>query len=156
KVASRHHRSRLSQALVSDDDGFCFGQPVIHSFGNTIARKATMVKDKSKEAIDGQSDSSAETAARPDVIVEVLFEQGSFFIAVKNIGQQPALRISVEFNKKIIGLGGAKDISALALFRNIEFLGPGREIVTLVDASNSYFSRKQPTKISARVSYSDP
>jgi len=61
----------------------------------------------------------------------------------------------VKFDKKMIGLGGTKDISDLALFNNIEFLGPGREIITLLDASNSYFRRKQPTKISARVSYTD-
>jgi hypothetical protein len=54
-----------------------------------------------------------------------------------------------------VGLGGTKDISALALFRNIEFLGPQREIVTLLDSSSSYFKRKQPTKISALIAYQD-
>lgn len=62
----------------------------------------------------------------------------------------------MEFDKKIVGLGGSKEISALRLFKNIEFLGPKREIVTFVDTSRSYFARKQPTRISARVSYSDP
>ena len=93
---------------------------------------------------------------RPEVIVEFLFDRGLFSISVNNIGGRPATSISVEFDKKILGLGGAKEISALRLFKNIEFLGPKREIVTFVDSSRSYFARKQPTRISARVSYSDP
>jgi hypothetical protein len=92
---------------------------------------------------------------RPEVILEFLFDRGCFHIAVRNIGDRPATGISVKFNKKIVGLGGRKEISALLLFGNIEFLGPGREIVMFVDSSNSYFSRKQPTKISARITYSD-
>lgn len=92
---------------------------------------------------------------RPEVIVEFLFDRGLFSISVNNIGGRPASRISVEFDKKIWGLGGSKDISALRLFKNIEFLGPKREIVTFVDTSRSYFARKQPTKISARISYCD-
>jgi hypothetical protein len=89
------------------------------------------------------------------VIIEFLFDRGFFHICVRNIGDRPAVGISTRFNKKITGLGGRKEISTLPLFRNIEFLGPGREIVMLLDASDSYFSRKQPTKISARMTYSD-
>jgi hypothetical protein len=92
---------------------------------------------------------------RPDVIVEFLFERGMFHISVNNIGDRPALGVRVSFNKKIVGLDGTKEISALPLFQNIEFLGPKREIVTFIDASSSYFKRKQPTKIIARVSYND-
>ena len=92
---------------------------------------------------------------RPDVILEILFERGCFIISVNNIGNKPAVGVSVKFDKKIVGLDGRKEISALPLFKNIEFLGPRREIVTLLDASYSYFRRKQPTKISAQVSYSD-
>lgn len=91
----------------------------------------------------------------PEVIVEFLFDRGLLSIAVRNIGERPAARVAVTFDKKITGLGGSKEISGLALFKNIEFLGPGREIVTLLDTSSSYFQRKQPTKVSARVSYQD-
>jgi hypothetical protein len=94
--------------------------------------------------------------ARPEVIVEFLFDRGLLSVAVRNIGDRPAIRVTVTFDKKIIGLGGKSEISGLPLFRNIEFIGPGREIVTLVDSSGSYFQRKQPTKISAKISFSDP
>ena len=92
---------------------------------------------------------------RPEVIVEFIFDCGLFHISIKNIGDLPAIGVSIKFDKKIVGLGGSKEISALPLFRNIEFLGPDREIVTLLDTSHSYFARKQPTKISARITYSD-
>jgi hypothetical protein len=96
-----------------------------------------------------------ESGHRPEVIVEFLFDRGVFHVSVRNIGNRPAVGISIKFDKKIVGLGGKKEITALALFRNIEFLGPGRQLVTVVDTSHSYFARKQPTKISARISYSD-
>ncbi len=92
---------------------------------------------------------------RPEVIVEFLFDRGVFYIAVNNIGDRAAYKISVNFNKKILGLGGDKDISALPLFRNIEFLGPQREIKTIIDTSHSYFQRKQPGKVSAQITYHD-
>jgi hypothetical protein len=74
---------------------------------------------------------------------------------VNNIGERAAVNVSVKFDKKIVGLGGTKEISTLPLFRNLQFLGPKREIVTFLDTSGSYFKRKQPMKITARVSYQD-
>ena len=105
--------------------------------------------------LPNQRETRSDDSRRPEVIVEFLFDRGGLSIAVRNIGERPAIKVSVKFNKKIVGLGGAKEISALNVFKNVEFLGPGREITTFVDASSSYFKRKQPTKISARISYSD-
>jgi len=92
---------------------------------------------------------------RPEVIVEFLFNRGLLSIAVRNIGTRAALKVAVSFDPQFTGLAGSKHISALPLFTNIAFLGPDREIVTLLDTSDSYFRRKQPTRISARVSYLD-
>ncbi len=89
------------------------------------------------------------------VIIDFIFEEGMFFISVKNIGDDPVFKVSVEFDKKIVGLGGKKEISSLPLFRNIEFLAPRKEINTFLDTSYSYFIRKQPEKITAKVSYMD-
>ena len=91
----------------------------------------------------------------PRVIVDFVFDQGLFFIAVKNISDIPAYKVSVKFNHKIYGLGGAREVSALPLFRNIEFLAPQKEITTFLDSSDSYFARKQPTKVKAQISFSD-
>ncbi len=94
-------------------------------------------------------------ASRPEVIVEFLFADGAFHIAIRNIGARPALKISVHFDKKILGAGGTREITSLALFKNIEFLGPQREIVAFLDHSSSYFQGRQPTRIAARICYRD-
>lgn len=96
-----------------------------------------------------------ETGGRPEVILECLFDKGMLSLSVRNIGARGARRIAVSFDSAFTGLGGARDIPSLPLFKNIEFLGPGREIVTLLDTSASYFARKQPARITARVSYLD-
>jgi hypothetical protein len=95
------------------------------------------------------------TLRRPEVIVEFIFDRGLLFIAVRNIGERHAINVSVNFNKKIMGLNGTRNISELPLFKNIMFIGPQREIKTLLDTSASYFKRKQSTKITAKISYSD-
>ena len=109
-----------------------------------------------KTKSDSHSTAAAEVASgQPEVIVEFLFDRGLLYISVNNIGNRPALSVSVKFDKKILGLGGTREISALAVFKNIDFLGPQREIVSLLDSSSSYFKRKQPTQISASITYQD-
>ncbi len=91
----------------------------------------------------------------PDVIVDFIFDDGLLFVAVQNIGDKPAYKVSVQFDRKFHGVGGAKDITEMPLFRNIEFLAPWKDIVTFVDASAAYFGRDEPTRILARISYQD-
>jgi len=87
----------------------------------------------------------------PDVIFDVVFEDGLLFAAVSNISPLPAYRVSVIFDKPFTGLGGTQETSKLRLFRNVEFLAPKKEIRTLVDSAASYFARKQPKKLAAEV-----
>ena len=96
-----------------------------------------------------------ESEVGPDVIVDFIFRDGLFFISVSNIGDKPAYKVSVKFDCRVFGLAGTKEISALPLFRNIEFLAPKKDIVTFLDSSSSYFGRDAPTKIAARISYRD-
>ena len=97
----------------------------------------------------GQSD------AKPDVIVDFIFEQGSLFIAVINIGDAPAYGTSVTFNKEIRGVGGSKLISGMSLFRRIEFMPPRKRISTFLDTSASYFGGGQPSEIETTITFSD-
>jgi len=83
----------------------------------------------------------AAPAARPRVIVEFVFDRGLLSIAVRNIGDRPAHNIAVEFEPTFMGMGGAKDVATQALFRNLQFLGPGREVATLLDHCAAYLSR---------------
>ena len=91
----------------------------------------------------------------PDVIIDFIFEKGLFFISIKNIGKKPAYRVSILFDNKIIGVEGTKEISALSLFKNIEFLPPKKEIITFLDTSISYFKGENPTMITANITYHD-
>ncbi len=92
---------------------------------------------------------------RPEVIVDVVFEDGLLFLSVANIGDRPALDVRTSFNRKLVGLGGTKDVAALPLFRNIPFLAPGKEIRTLLDSTASWFGRRRATSVVARVAYRD-
>jgi hypothetical protein len=91
----------------------------------------------------------------PDVIVDFVFDDGLFFISIENIGDQPALNVTTKFKEKIFGVGGRVEISALPLFRNIEFLAPHKSIKTFLDTSDAYFKREGVTKISVSIQYKD-
>lgn len=91
----------------------------------------------------------------PDVILDFVFDRGLLFISIKNIGDRPAFAVRVQFSSRLMGIGGTKEISALPLFRNLEFLPPQKEIVTFFDTSASYFGSGQATNISARITTRD-
>jgi hypothetical protein len=93
---------------------------------------------------------------RPEVIVDVVFEDGLLYLSVANIGDRPALDVKTTFNRKLMGLGGTKDIAALPLFANIPFLAPRKEIKTLLDTAPSWFARARSNALTARVAYTDP
>lgn len=88
-----------------------------------------------------------------DVIVDFVFDEGVLYVTVANLGERPALKVSCRFEPGFNGLGGSVEISRLALFRNIEYLAPHKEIRTLVDSSAAYFARKEPTKLKVTVTY---
>jgi len=91
----------------------------------------------------------------PEVIVDFTFDCGVFHIVVENIGMAPAHRVSVKFNRKFHGLGGRQEMSSLRLFRCIEFLAPRKKIETLLDTSDAYFQRREPTYLIAVISFRD-
>lgn len=91
--------------------------------------------------------------AAPDVVLDVEFDRGLLFLVVANAGERPALAVQVRFEKPFRGLGGTADVSALRLFRKIEFLPAGKEIRTLLDSSSAYFSRREPVKLAATIAW---
>jgi hypothetical protein len=94
-------------------------------------------------------------AADPDVILDVIFEDGLLFLAIRNIGATPAVDVSVEFEKPLTGLAGTKEISALALFRQLAFLAPQREIRAFLDSGAAFFARRQPSILKAKICFHD-
>jgi len=91
----------------------------------------------------------------PYVIVDFVFDRGLLSISIKNIASRPAFGVRVEFSHKLMGVEGTVEVSALALFRALEFLPGGKEISTFLDSSASYFRSKQPVDITTRISYRD-
>jgi hypothetical protein len=92
---------------------------------------------------------------RPEIIIDIVFDNGLLFISVKNIGKRSACRVSVDFDREIIGLEGTKEISGLPLFENIEYMPPQKEIVTFLDSSASYFAREEPSRFATTVTCRD-
>jgi len=114
----------------------------------SIFREGAMpVKAAKNRTIDRDPD--------PYVIVDFVFDRGLLSISVKNIGTRPAFAVRVEFSHKLMGVEGAVEISALPLFRLLEFLPGGKEISTFLDRSVSYFQSKQPAEITTTISYQD-
>src|SRR5258707_380881 len=91
----------------------------------------------------------------PNVIVDFVFDRGLLSISIKNIGTQPAYGVKVAFSPKLMGIEGTVDVSALPLFRQLEFLPGGKEITTYLDRSASYFRSQQPVEITAQITFAD-
>jgi hypothetical protein len=77
------------------------------------------------------------------------------FVILQNIGAASAYDVATRFDRPFRGLGGRKDVSALALFRSAPFLPPRKRIAQLVDALDAYFLRDEPTRLTATITYAD-
>ena len=88
-----------------------------------------------------------------DVILDVVCERGLLSLVLANIGDRPAHGVRVKLDGPMRGLGGAKRIDRLALFRKLEFLAPRRSIEVFVDRSDSYYGREEPTRLTATVAW---
>lgn len=92
---------------------------------------------------------------RTDVILDFVFDAGLLYISIKNIGNRPAYRVSIEFDQPVLGVEGTKEMNSMPLFANLEFLAPAREIRTFLDTSNSFFKHGNPTRITATIEFFD-
>src|SRR5438067_238417 len=108
-----------------------------------------------KKSTGSRASSVIDETARPDVIVDFRFERGLLYIALINLSDAPAYRVSTRFAKPFRGLGGDCVVSTLPMFRRVEFLAPHKRIETLLDSSHGYFKRREPTVIKAIVTFRD-
>ena len=91
-----------------------------------------------------------------EVILDIVFDQGLLFLVVANIGDRPAHSVRIKFEQPFSGVGGAKKMHRLPLFRRLEFLAPRKSISVFLDRSGSYFARDEPTQLTAAVSWRTP
>jgi hypothetical protein len=92
--------------------------------------------------------------ARPRVILDVQFDEGVFSILMTNTGDSAATNVSTTLDK-IVGLAGTREINGLNILKDITFFPPHKTFTFLLDSASSYFSRKEPTRFTATISYSD-
>lgn len=95
------------------------------------------------------------TVRRPEVIVDFDVRDGLLFVSLKNIGDASAYEVTTQFDPSFRGLDGQKDIATMNVFRRAEFMPPGKAFVQLVDPFALYVQRKEPTILSATISYRD-
>jgi len=95
------------------------------------------------------------TVTSPHVIFEILFLEGMLWMVVRNIGPKPAFHIRIQFEQSFKGLEGTKRMDTLPLFKQLEFLGPDREIQTVLDRGAAYFQRNEPVRLVARASFEE-
>ena len=94
-------------------------------------------------------------AGRPEMILDVEFDDGVFFISLRNIGTRPALEVRTTLDPAVRGLGGRQQLAELPLFRGVPFFAPGKQVRFLLDSSAQYFSRGEPTRFAAHLTWTD-
>jgi len=94
-------------------------------------------------------------APRPRVIFDVQFDEGVLTVHLSNIGDLEATHVTTSLDKRITGLAGRRQINDLNILREIAFFPPQKTFTFLLDSAASYFARKEPTRFTATISYSD-
>jgi hypothetical protein len=97
----------------------------------------------------------APTSAPPDVLLDVAYDGGALFLVLRNAGAGPAHTVRCVFDRKLMGADPERPVSELRLFRHLEFLAPGREIRTLLDAAESFLARERDPRFRVRIRFED-
>jgi hypothetical protein len=93
------------------------------------------------------------SVAAPEVLLDVELTDGSLWLVLANPSAQAAFDVSATFRGPLLGVGGERDITEMRLFRMLPLLRPRREIRIFVDVARSFFARRPPTRLQARVSW---
>src|SRR6476660_3983379 len=89
------------------------------------------------------------------VVVDVVFEAGLLYLELANLSDRPALNVACTFDPPLTDMQG-RDVSKLALFRRVDFLGPRRQIRTLLDSVPGYFARQEGGRVTVVVEFERP
>lgn len=86
----------------------------------------------------------SERTSEPEVVFDVVFEDGLLFFELSNRASVPVTKVVTTFRRPVLAPDGVTDLSTLNVFKKTEFLAPGRVIRVFVDSVASYFARRQP------------
>jgi len=89
------------------------------------------------------------------IVVDFEVDAESVFISIRNLSDLPALRLRIKSSVAIQGLDGEKDISQLAIFKEISYFAPHKKIRVYVDEHESFFKHLTNTKVSFTIAYED-
>jgi hypothetical protein len=89
------------------------------------------------------------------VVVDVVFEAGLLYLELANLSDRPARDVTCKFDPRLTDMQG-RDVSKLALFQRIEFLGPRRQIRTLLDSTAGFFARQDVSRFTAVTEFERP
>lgn len=90
----------------------------------------------------------------PEVIVDFECEGDLLFIVIANVGFSSARRISIRCDKEIRDFRG-EQITAMEIFRRLEFMPPGKRIRIFVNSFAAYLKARQPLRPKFTVTYFD-
>lgn len=78
----------------------------------------------------------------PNVLLDVVFEDGLLFLVLKNFADVPAYNVVTKFDQVLLGVNETVKISDLELFKKITYMAPRKEFRVFLDVAQSYFHRK--------------
>ena len=87
------------------------------------------------------------------IILDFEYENNLLYIIIENIGDAMINKVSIDFNKKIMGIGKEKNISEMQIFKTISVFPPKKRFKIFVDTFSSYVKNKQPLLLTSKITY---
>lgn len=117
---------------------------------SSLGKKSPLSKKKGSGKTLAHDDSPQHHHA--GVYIDVEFDRGLIYLVLINDGDQPAVQLSVAFDKPLYGANGT-DVSALGIFKHLAFLAPGKRIRIFLDDAHAYYARRQRSVVKFEVSW---
>ena len=87
------------------------------------------------------------------IILDFVYENNLLYVVIENMGDTVTNRVSIDFDKKIMGLGKEKNISEMQIFKTISVFPPKKRFKIFVDTFSSYVKNKQPLLLTSKITY---
>lgn len=97
----------------------------------------------------------AKKTGDPDVVLDLELRDGMFFFRLWNKSDQSVRDVTVAFKRKVMGLGGAVEITGLPIWSKLAFMPPGKEIEVPIDRAPVLLAQDRGTPLAATIQYKD-